>query len=185
MINRTLIIAEVKTKSPFGFESSKSWEELFELANRAGDWISVHTDLRWGGSFELIEKARLLTSKPILAKDIHTNDSDIMRAVERGADYVLVVGRIPEVHRDRCIIEPLNLAELSQIPINFKIVWNSRDLSNGQLKKETFEQARKIWKGWICQASNITTINDVKEGADAVLVGTNLEEFYNSMLEKD
>jgi hypothetical protein len=70
---------------------------------------------------------------------------------------------------------------LSKIPEKFKVVWNARDLSNGGLKKETFEQARKIWKGWLCQASNIMSIKDIKKGADAVLVGSHLEEFTKSL----
>lgn len=28
------IIAEVKTASPFGFKSEKSWDELFKVANK-------------------------------------------------------------------------------------------------------------------------------------------------------
>ncbi len=62
------------------------------------------------------------------------------------------------------------------------MVWNSRDLLTGKLKDETFEQARKIWKGWLCQASNIKSIHDIKEGANAVLVGTHLRDFVNSVL---
>ncbi|MAJ97292.1 MAG: hypothetical protein CMI56_01585 [Parcubacteria group bacterium] len=47
-----------------------------------GDIISIHTDSRWGGSFELLEKARGLTDKPILAKGIHKDDADIEKALE-------------------------------------------------------------------------------------------------------
>ena len=180
MIKNTIIIAEVKTISPFGFKSDRSWEDLFSLADEIGDIISIHTDSRWGGSFDLIKKARSLTSKPILAKGIHPSDDDINKSVENGANYVLVVGRIPGVHQDKCFIEPLNLKELSSIPETYKIVWNSRDLNTGGYKNETFEEARKIWGGWICQASNIKSIKDIKNGADAVLVGTYLAEFAES-----
>jgi len=62
-----------------------------------------------------------------------------------------------------------------------KVVWNSRDLSDGGLKKETFEEARRLWKGWLCQASNICSVADIQDGADAVLVGTHLEEFALSL----
>ena len=175
------IIAEVKTQSPFGFRSDKSWDELFAMASQTGGIISIHTDPRWGGSFDLIRKAKTLTAKPILAKGIHATDDDVRKAVEAGADYVLVVGRIPAVHVERCLLEPLTLAELKTIPAGAKVVWNSRDLSTGGLKTETFEQARAAWKGWLCQASNIRTAADVKEGADAVLVGQNLEEFVRSL----
>jgi len=175
------IIAEVKTKSPFGFVSDKTWEELFALADSVGDIISIHTDPRWGGSFDLIRRARAMTSKPILAKGIHATDSEIEQAIAAGADFVLVVSRIPAVHIEKCLIEPLTLEELRLIPQNLKAVWNSRDLEHGGMKKETFAHAREIFKGWLCQASNIKTVDDVEGGADAVLVGTNLSEFAESI----
>ncbi|HEY4500428.1 MAG TPA: hypothetical protein VJH25_01405 [Candidatus Paceibacterota bacterium] len=181
MFKKIQIIAEVKTESPFGFKSEKSWDELFSVANEIGDIISIHTDARWGGSFELIRKAKSLTKKPILAKGIHSTDNEVKQAIEAGADYVLVVGRIPAIHTDKCLIEPLTLGELKTIPKNLKVVWNSRDLSNGNVKKETFEEARRIFKGWICQASNIKTVQDIKEGANAVLIGTQLFRFAESL----
>ena len=181
MYKNTQIIAEVKTDSPFGFKSEKSWDELFVVANEIGDIISIHTDPRWGGSFDLIKKAKSLTDKPILAKGIHATDVEVEQAIDNGADYVLVVGRIPAIHQDRCLIEPLTLAELKTIPENLKAVWNSRDLSDGRVKRETFEDARQIFKGWLCQASNVKTVQDLKEGANAVLVGTELLEFAKSL----
>lgn len=180
MHKKVQIIAEVKTKSPFGFKSDKSWDELFEVANRVGDIISIHTDSRWGGSFDLIRKAKSLTNKPILAKGIHATDKEVQKAIDAGADYSLVVGRIPNIHKDKCFIEPLTLSELKTIPENLKVVWNSRDLSDGGIKQETFKEARKIFKGWMCQASNIKTAEDIKEGADAILIGTHLSEFIKS-----
>lgn len=183
MINKVQIIAEVKTKSPFGFRSNRTWEELFQIANKIGDIISIHTDPRWDGSFDLIKRAKNLTSKPILAKGFHQNNEDILKALKSGADYVLVVGRTPEMYIEKCFIEPLSLSDLCKIPLsNLRVVWNSRDLSTGKPKHETFEQARKIWKGWLCQASYIRNLNDIKPGADAILVGTHLEEFAKSLI---
>lgn len=175
------LIAEVKTQSPFGFKSDKSWDELFELANEYGDWISIHTDPRWGGSFDLIKKAYARTNKPILAKGIHATDDDVNRAFDAGADYVLVVGRVPEDPMN-CIIEPNTLVQLSQVSADQKIVWNQRSLDDGMPKIETFDQARELHEGWLCQASFISSLKDVNPGADAVLVGENLEEFITSML---
>lgn len=175
------IIAEVKTHSPFGWQSNKSWDELFALADKIGDMISIHTDSRWHGSFELVKKARELTDKPILAKGIHASDDDIKRALDSGADWVLVVGRIPGLDADKCLIEPYTLEELANIPHNLKAVWNSRDLRTGGMKQKSFVDARKVFPGWLCQASNIRSIGDVKPSADAVLVGTNLEEFAKTL----
>ncbi len=178
-----MVIAEIKTMSPFGFRSKSSWEQLFEVANNVGDIVSVHTDPRWGGSLDLIRKARRMTDKPILAKGIHQDDDQIDMAVKAGADHVLVVGRVPQVHAQLCFIEPLTLVELGGLPEGTKVVWNSRDLfgGNGGAKTETFEEAREIWQGWLCQASNITTVSDIRSGADALLVGSNLEEFAKSL----
>ena len=101
MWNGIEIIAEVKTKSPFGYVSGKDWAELFEIANIIGDIVSIHTDPRWGGSMELVKKARNLTSKPILAKGIHKSDDEIRQCLEAGADFVLVVGRIPTIFQGK------------------------------------------------------------------------------------
>ena len=186
-----LIIAEVKTESPFGFKSDKTWGELFAVAEKAADIVSIHTDPRWGGSFDLIRKAKSLTAKPILAKGIHALDSDIASAAAAGADFILVVGRIPEISATitpeilaKCVIEPNTLAELAAIPETFYAVWNARDLSTGGTKTETFAEARAIFKGWLCQASHISTIADVQEGADAVLVGEKLEQFVASITQQ-
>lgn len=176
------IITEVKTHSPFSWRSDRSWNELFKIANNVGDIISVHTDTRWHGSFDLVSKAKQLTDKPVLAKGIHATDEDIRRAVDAGADYVLIVGRLATVHADRCLVEPLSLTELSELPVDTMAVWNSRDLVTGGLKTETFQQAREVFGGWLCQASNVRTIKDVNPTADAVLVGTHLPEFAESLM---
>jgi indole-3-glycerol phosphate synthase len=178
------IIAEVKTMSPFGWKSEKTWDELFKIADAQGDMISIHTDARWGGSFELIRKARAMSKKPILAKGIHAEDRDIVEAFKAGADWVLVVGRVPRLPEPllrQCIIEPNTLAEIALIPGHLRVLWNSRDLATGGFKKEIFEGARALRKGWLCQASNIRSVADIKAGADAVLVGTHLEDFVQSM----
>ncbi len=182
MYKTTQIIAEVKLKSPFGYVSKKGFGELFKIAESVGDIISIHTDPRWGGSFELLEQARLLTDRPILAKGIHARDEDVVRALECGANYVLVVGRIPDVGAPtQIIIEPNTLYELQFVPPNYKALWNSRDLKTGGLKKEGFAAARAMRKGWLGQASNIRTVRDIAEGADGVLVGTYLEEFARGL----
>jgi hypothetical protein len=171
------IIAEVKPSSVF-----ESWHELLDLAKDIGDVVSVHTDSRWRGKFSYIREAKKLGAERVLAKGIHNSDYDIRRAVGNGADYVLVVGRVPEVYQDRCWIEPLNLRELREIPEGYKVVWNQRDLlEDGVMKKESFGEARKIWKGWLCQASFLRTTYDIRDGADAVLVGTHLRDFSDSV----
>lgn len=171
----TLRIAEVKTLSPFGWKSNKTWDELFTLAEQKGDWISIHTDPRWGGSYDHLRVARSRTFKPILAKGIHATDTEVDRALSAGADYVLVVGRVPPYKR--VLVEPTTLDDLRTLPAGYKAVWNARDLSTGLPKPYTFQEAREVWKGWLCQASFIRSWDDVHPGADAILVGEHLPEF--------
>ncbi len=171
-----ILIAEVKTKSPFGWSSDRTWEQLFDIANQVGDWISIHTNPRWGGSFDLVQKARALTTKPILAKGIHASDTEIEEALAAGADYVLVVGRLPP-HRS-VLVEPLTLDDLRNVPDGYKAVWNARDLSTGRPKATTFAQARAAWPGWLCQASFLRSSADVHPEAEAILVGERLPTFH-------
>jgi indole-3-glycerol phosphate synthase len=177
-----ILIAEVKTCSPFGWESKESWGALFDLANESGDWLSIHTDPRWGGSFHHLYRARKKTGKPILAKGVHESDEEIRAAFGCGADYVLVVGRVPPSDLvANCILEPSSLRQMNLMPSTSKMVWNTRDLRTGAFKSETFSDARRIRQaGWLCQASNLRSRHDVHSTADAVLVGTHLRKFLKS-----
>ena len=175
------IFAEVKTQSPFGWESEKSWDELFRVAVSCADVLSIHTDPRWGGSFELLARARALTNVPILAKGIHANDDEVSRTFSLGADLCLVVGRIPQVFDERIIVEPAGLDDLQDIPSEYRVFWNTRDLATGGLSVESFDDARRLRSGWLGQASNIRTVNDILPGANAALVGTHLEDFAKSL----
>lgn len=58
MYKNIQIITEVKTESPFGFKSDKTWDELLAVAEKVGDMISVHTDPCWGSSFALLAKKK-------------------------------------------------------------------------------------------------------------------------------
>ncbi len=185
--SRIQFIAEVKTCSPFGYQTSVPWIDLFQLANRIGDVISIHTDPRWGGSMEDISRACALTRKPILAKGIHKTDAEIIEALGHGAEYVLVVGRVPTFSPitvlEHCMIEPRSFAEISSIPRGHMLVWNSRDLYTGGLKKETVVDVRRVWDGWLCMASNIRTPEDVTSvpvPINAVLIGTHLASFEHN-----
>lgn len=170
-------IAEVKTCSPFGYQSDRSWDELFTIGDQVGDIISIHTDPRWGGSLAHIETARARTSKPILAKGIHATDTEISDAFRAGADHCLVVGRMPAMDTDRLLIEPTDLSQLHAMPPDVSAVWNARELATGEAKLSTFADARAAFSGWLCQASHIAHPADVHPAADAALVGTNLSAF--------
>lgn len=170
-----LLIAEVKTCSPFGYRSDRNWNELFEIADEIGDWVSVHTHPAWGGSFELLRQARRMTSKPLLAKGLHTTDAEVEQAFSIGADHVLTVGRYPS---SDCLCEPHTLNQLLKLHPK-KAVWNQRDLKSGRSKQESFDAARNTFRGWLCQASLLRSWDDVHPRADAILVGEHLEAFVS------
>jgi indole-3-glycerol phosphate synthase len=181
MIENRFFIAEVKTESPWGWKSERSWDELLELAVKHGDMVSVHTDPRWGGSLELVERAAYDCWKPVLAKGVHPTDESVQNAFDAGADAVLVVGRVPEYDlshsRAHVMIEPRNVGEFAALPPGTPAVWNARDLYTGKPKDETFVEVRSAWAGWLAQASYIRTPQDVCKGADGFIVGTYLPEF--------
>lgn len=181
-----IFVAEVKTQSPFGFRSDKSRDELFAIAEEHGDMISIHTDPRWGGSVLRVAQARARTRKPILAKGIHESDDSIRRAIDAGADAVLVVGRLPHIDLWPWVwFEPIYASTLNDgsLPIHpdMMVVWNARNPFDGKIKYASFDTALTRWGGKLCQASLIRDVNDVHPGADAVLVGEHLPEFIASL----
>lgn len=89
---------------------------------------------------------------------------------------------MPRVYADKCLIEPLTLDQLSYICNKCcKVVWNNRDLNTGERKTNVFEEARKIFSGWLCQASFIKSMDDVNKKADAILVGSHLKQFCEKL----
>lgn len=178
-----LVISEIKTRSPFGFVSARSWDELFDLAVRQPGWLSVHTDPRWGGSLDLVRKARhRAPDKPIVAKGIHPTADDVRAALDAGANLVLVVGW-PHPCSDigALLVEPRSLEELVQLredAPDARAVWNQRDLATGARRADDFSAARAAWPGWLCQASFVRSVEDVHALADAVLVGEHLAGFW-------
>ena len=204
-MQKPIFIAEIKTKSPYGFNSNIPFISLMETAITFGDWISVHTNALWGGDFETLAFVRKNTKKPILAKGLFTSNYDILKAFEFGANYVLVVDRQPGSAEGKN--EPVGLLDkcqsniIREIPfqrvkdhINFSSVWkdkkyccNSRNLSTGELKNTNgFDELEGFLKlgVWVCQASNIKTSEDVNPKVNAFIVGTHLVEFCNQLKRK-
>lgn len=180
---RPLVIAEVKTESPFGFKSPHGWRTLLQDAVDVGDVVSIHVDPEWGGSLDLLHEARGKTDLPILAKGFHRTDDEIYESLGAGAQLVLVVGRIPWWKLlPFCLVEPLTIADAKSLPKDTRIVWNQRNVFTGEPKAETFEEARAALDHlWMCQASFVKTIDDVSVHASAVLVGQHLPEFAEDL----
>lgn len=181
---RPLFIAEVKTRSPFGFVSPHSRWALLDLAVDAGDIVAAHTEEPWGGSLNWLRvvcAAAHARDKLVLAKGIHSSDDDIRRALHHGADMVLVCGRKPPATLEPvCLWEPSNFTDLAiDGRSRDRIVWNQRNLKTGEARERSFGDARLAQNGWMCQASFIGGPGDVHEDADAFMVGQFLPEFVS------
>lgn len=194
------LIAEVEAVSPFGWRSRWPEEYLLDLALEHGDWLSIHTEERWGGSIEgLAEVRRRMTrhgiDKPLVAKGIHRSDSALRQALAV-ADYALVVGRWPHgLEPDlqaRLIFEPsypgqvvLAISEFVSVSARPRLVLNRRDLDTGERSTDTPSPSlvKGLHRGndpWVVQASFIETDADLDPVADAYLVGSNLVEFLEA-----
>lgn len=188
---KPIFIAEIKTKSPFGFQSPHSFNKLMDCALEYGDWISVHDCAMWGGDYQTISYVRSFTNKPILAKGFHSTDSDIEQALEHGANYVLVVGRRPNHYKyiDTCLFEfsSVGFAKAARQCFyqtqadRMKFVCNSRNLRTGQTRNINELDDYLETKNWVCQASNIHKPSDVNPKVNAFIVGTNLIEYCKEL----
>ncbi len=188
---KPIFIAEIKTQSPFGYKSEHSFISLMNLAITYGDWISVHTNALWGGDYDALAFVRdMEVNKPILAKGIHGTDDDIQRALDHGANYVLVVDRIPhEKYFDKVLIEISHLSDFETVSkfyskspySDLKFVHNTRELNSGLPKKRyTYPEYRENCK-WLCQASGIRSLKDVNSDANAFIVGEHLVKVCNEV----
>jgi len=184
-----IFIAEVKTQSPFGYRSEHSFIELLETADKFGDWVSIHDNALWGGDLEAITFARRYTSRPILAKGFHATDDSITSAIRHGANYVLVVDRIPHPQLwSKCLFEWNCFAHFKQAQDQEddrfdkqKFVCNSRNLRTGKPKQDNELPNYLNEKVWVCQASGIRTPADVNPLANAFIVGEHLMEYVSCL----
>ncbi len=195
---KPIFIAEIKTQSMFGFEAVYHREHLTEYAIRYGDWISVHTDARFGGSFDDIYRIRRMTDKPILAKGFHTHIDDVKKAFDLGADYVLSVDSYhPDCRLKNMLYEITQYPDIPQNPKHrihwenmadhpdLQVVYNGRNLNSGIGRKYigNYSKYRAAFK-WVCGASLLQHPRDVQmfyPGCDAFIVGENLIEFITGM----
>lgn len=180
---KPLFVAEVKTKSPFGFESD--WDEfaLLELAISAGDIVALHTEAPWGGSVSWLRQAARVvhrTGKLVLAKGIHRTDDSVRAALEAGADIVLVVGRRPHPMLEPvCWWEPSSFDQAIYARMSDRLVWNQRDLRSGGKRDGTIMDVMSFRPAgtWVCQASFISKPEHISPFASAFMVGEHLPGF--------
>ena len=184
---KPIFIAEIKTKSPFGYQSPHTFIQLMEVAIEYGDWISVHDNALWGGDYETISFVRKYTNKPILAKGLHTTQESIQRALDHGADKVLIVGDTFEGNfSSNSILREIDNKNPKNIWSGGKvwkqIVINSRNLRTGEVAKDVDKQISAFKKeGFdVFQASNIKSRKDISPDVNGFIVGTHLMNFVKN-----
>lgn len=171
---RPLVVAEVKSRSPYGWVNPLSVSEQLAICEEAGDITSIHTNPLWGGSWEWLAEVCRRSKKPVIAKGFHDTVYDVQRARDCGATYVLTVGWHPSGELGRhCWHEAESMDQLRNTDAH-RVVWNSRNPRTGKQSWYTPEAGRAMRKGWLCQASNIRGPGDVVAGMDAILIGEGL-----------
>lgn len=187
-LHNKLFVGEVKMLSPFGFKSNYNCDQLIELAAQNADIVSIHIDPLWGGSSLDIDYVKMMMmnpkipKKPILAKGLHTTDDSIKQSFDRGADYVLVVGRIPKLDDlSKIWLEPLTEEQFKPMleACPNAVVFNHRDLSTGAFRIISFSgpEVNEQYKPLLIQASGIKSFSHVKEAYGGFIVGEHLPQF--------
>ncbi len=177
---RPFIVAEVKMKSPYGWVNPMMARDQLAICEEVGDFISVHTDSMWGGSWDHLVDMRNRTAKPILAKGFHPTIAHVQRALDCGADHVLTVGWHPEGRLSQyCWHEVETRDQLINSGARW-IVLNSRDPRTGETRTGTGVAAQRVVTSAdslghkLVQASLIRCATDVVPGMDAILIGEGL-----------
>ena len=192
------IIAEIKRKSPSKGEINPgidSAEQASKFAAGGASAISVLTEpLRFGGSDQDVEEVRRAVTLPILKKDFHVSEAQLIHAAKTGASAALVIVRAIEpsrlpvlmgTARDlalELLLEVRNELELElAIHAGATIIGvNNRNLETLEIDRDTVTRIVPLVPPDIIAVaeSGYATPESVHEaasaGADAVLVGSSL-----------
>ena len=192
------LIAEIKKKSPSEniIIKSLNFDEISIIYERSPfvKALSILTDFTFfGGNLELLSKAEILTSKPLLRKDFIIDECQICESRFFGADAVLLIARILEKKQIQkfidiaadydmdCLIEIHNDNEIEKLPENVKILGiNNRNLDTLKITLDTTLQISRrvrIRTEILVTESGIRNLKDVRKvekAADAMLIGTSI-----------
>lgn len=192
------VIAEIKRRSPSRGDINPgldSGEQASKYAEGGAAAISVLTEpLRFGGSDQDLDEVRRAVSLPILKKDFHVSEAQLLHAARTGASAALIIVRAIEPSRLRgladiarelaldLVLEVRNESELERaLDAGGEIIGvNNRNLETLEIDRETVLRMIPLVPA-DCVAvaeSGYATPEDCMEaaeaGADAVLVGSSL-----------
>lgn len=175
----TRLLAEYKRASPWsGPLTDRALPDVVSQYDADPDvfGISIVADPNWGGSLMDVERARELTTKPILAKfGRHMPTAVRQEAVALGAnwylthDWVAAAGDPAHAWLELCSPQ----SPSPELPL--VIVCNNRDIRTGELDPNAaLAVAAKVrQKGtMLCAASGYKGIHDVPDIFDFGLIGT-------------
>jgi indole-3-glycerol phosphate synthase len=197
------IIAEIKRKSPSKGEINPgidSVDQALKYAAGGAAAISVLTEpLRFGGSDQDVRDVREAVTLPILKKDFHVSEAQLIHAAKTGASAALVIVRAIEpsrlpvlmgTARDLALelmLEVRNELELElAIGAGASIIGvNNRNLETLEIDRDTVTRIVPLIPPDIIAVaeSGYSTPESVQEaasaGADAVLVGSSLSASHD------
>ena len=192
------VIAEIKRRSPSKGDINPglaSGEQAARYAEGGASAISVLTEpLRFGGSDEDLDEVRRAVSLPVLKKDFHVSEAQLLHAAETGASAALVIVRAIEpsrlpgltaIARDlalELVLEVRNESELERaLDAGAEIIGvNNRNLETLDIDHETVSRIVPLVPAELIAIaeSGYATPESVAAaaaaGADAVLVGSSL-----------
>jgi indole-3-glycerol phosphate synthase len=194
------IIAEIKRRSPSRGDINPgldSGEQAAKYAMGGASAISVLTEpLRFGGTDQDLEEVRRAVSLPVLKKDFHVSEAQLLHAAETGASAALIIVRAIEPSRLRglteiarelaleLVLEIRNESELERaLEAGAEIIGvNNRNLETLEIDRDTvFRLVPLVPADRVAVAeSGYETPESVAgaaaAGADAVLVGSSLSK---------
>lgn len=154
-----MLIADLKTKSPFGFYSKFSELDLLDLARRKATAVCVPLDSNWGGSTDYLNTVSMLTNATIIARITRPTNREIHNALSIGAEFVLSVGTLPTKSlQPYCFLESTSLEELKQFKSKnhdcVYDVYNPTNSITGKLKEFTFNDHKAYFDKQIIYVGN-------------------------------
>jgi indole-3-glycerol phosphate synthase len=193
------LLSEVKTQSPRDGDLLRGRdpaELVRQMVAGGADGISVVIEgEHFGGDVELLETVAASVDVPILAKDFFETPEEIDRAVDHGADAVLLISNQLsesklEALYEHCLIadvtplvETHTLAEIRTAnELSAPLVGiNNRDIGQLELDDGGVERTKRLAsrvhdEAFIVSESSLSSPEEISEavdaGVDAVLVGT-------------
>ena len=189
----TCLITEYKPASPSqGNISNLTVNEVIKIYDENPvDMISVLTEESYFKSnLNNFNKARNITSKPLLRKDFVIDEYMIYESAKNNANCILLIANIcPDIEQYLNITEELGINAIVEChdkndienieDYDPRIIGiNNRNLKNFTIDLETTKKLKDYVPNYMISESGVQTVEDAKKlkgyGADGILIGTSI-----------